>query len=190
MKTAISKLATKCASGILILAVALSGNAQTSSKNNGATRSRRVVLVSIVDRRLAVIEDGRVLAYFPVAVGAGVSPSPIGEFEIVSRVANPTYYHDGVVISPGTDNPVGTRWMGLNIKGYGIHGTNLPRSIGYASSHGCIRLRNRDVEKLYAMLRVGDIVQIRAERDEEIAAVFSESPRLLRVRSTVDLSGQ
>jgi hypothetical protein len=46
------------------------------------------------------------------------------------------------------------------------------------------------VEKLYAMLRVGDIVQIRAERDEEIAAVFSESPRLLRVRSTVDLSGQ
>jgi lipoprotein-anchoring transpeptidase ErfK/SrfK len=131
-----------------------------------------VVLVSIADRKLAVIENGNVLAYFSVAVGAAVSPSPTGEFEIVSRVANPTYYHDGIVMGPGNDNPVGTQWMGLNVKGYGIHGTNAPRSVGHATSHGCIRLRNRDVERLYAMLRVGDVVEIRAERDDEIAAVF------------------
>jgi lipoprotein-anchoring transpeptidase ErfK/SrfK len=130
------------------------------------------VLVSIPDRRLAVLENGTVLAYFPVAVGAAVSPSPTGDFEIVSRAANPTYYHDGVVMAAGRDNPVGTRWMGFNVKGYGIHGTNAPGSIGHATSHGCIRLRNRDVERLYAMLRVGDRVEIRGERDEEIAAVF------------------
>jgi lipoprotein-anchoring transpeptidase ErfK/SrfK len=146
------------------------------------------VLVSIADRRLAVLENGNVLEYFPVAVGAAVSPSPTGEFEIVSRVANPTYYHEGVVMAAGTDNPVGTRWIGLNLKGYGIHGTNAPRSIGHATSHGCIRLKNRDVERLYAMLRVGDLVEIRGERDEEIAQVFGGMPDL--DQATMETSGQ
>ncbi len=137
-------------------------------------RPTRVVLVSIPDRKLAVLEDGNVLATFPVAVGAAVSPSPTGEFQIVSRVANPTYYRPGTVIPSGKDNPVGTRWVGLSQKGYGIHGTNAPRSIGRAASHGCIRLRNRDMEKLFAMLRVGDLVQIHGERDDEVAQAFGE----------------
>ncbi len=132
----------------------------------------RVALVSLVDRQLAVIQDGEVIATFPVAVGADVTPSPEGEFKIVNRVENPTYYHPGVVIPSGKDNPLGTRWLGLSQKGYGIHGTNAPRSIGHAASHGCIRLRNRDVEKLFTLLRVGDTVRIRGERDEETAQVF------------------
>lgn len=135
-------------------------------------RVKRTVLVSIPDRKLAVIEDGDVIATFAVAVGADDSPSPTGEFQIVSRVANPTYYHPGTVIPSGKDNPVGTRWIGLSQKGYGIHGTNAPRSIGHAASHGCIRLRNRDVEKLFTMLQVGDVVEIRGERDDEIAQIF------------------
>lgn len=132
----------------------------------------RVVLVSLVDRKLAVIDNGVVIATFQVAVGARVSPSPTGEFTVVSRVANPTYYHHGTVIQTGKDNPVGTRWVGLSLKGYGIHGTNAPRSIGRAASHGCIRLRNRDMEQLFTMLRVGDVVRIRGERDEQVARVF------------------
>ena len=76
------------------------------------------------------------------------------------------------MIPSGKDNPVGTRWIGLSQKGYGIHGTNAPRSIGHAASHGCIRLRNRDVEKLFTMLQVGDVVEIRGERDDEIAQIF------------------
>jgi lipoprotein-anchoring transpeptidase ErfK/SrfK len=153
-----------------------SGAAQTRAASGDKERTRRVVLVSLEDRRLAVLENGKVLAYFLVAVGAADSPSPIGDFEIVRRVANPVYEHDGVVIPPGKDNPVGTRWMALDVKGYGIHGTNRPRSVGHASSHGCIRLRNHDVEKLYAMLRVGDLVQIHARRDEEVVAVFGGTP--------------
>jgi lipoprotein-anchoring transpeptidase ErfK/SrfK len=125
-----------------------------------------------VDRKLAVIDNGVVIATFQVAVGAKVSPSPTGEFTIVSRVTNPTYYHRGTVIPAGKDNPVGTRWVGLTLKGYGIHGTNAPGSIGRAASHGCIRLRNRDVERLFTMLRIGDRVQIRGERDEQVARVF------------------
>lgn len=132
----------------------------------------RVVLVSLVDRKLAVIDNGVVIATFQVAVGARVSPSPTGEFTIVSHIANPAYYHHGTVIPTGKDNPVGTRWVGLSLKGYGIHGTNAPRSIGRAASHGCIRLRNRDMEQLFTMLRVGDVVQIRGERDDQVARVF------------------
>jgi lipoprotein-anchoring transpeptidase ErfK/SrfK len=152
--------------------LAQSSSSQNASKVSAPRRSRRLVLVSIADRRLAVIEDGNVLAYFPVAVGAAVSPSPTGDFEIVNRVTNPAYYHDGVVMEASENSPVGTRWIGLNLKGFGIHGTNAPRSIGRAASHGCIRLRNRDVERLFAMLRVGDLVEIRGERDEEVAEVF------------------
>jgi L,D-transpeptidase catalytic domain len=135
-------------------------------------RISRAVLVSIPDRKLAVIEDGNVIATFSVAVGAEASPSPTGEFQIVSRVTNPTYYRPGTVIPSGKDSPVGTRWVGLSQKGYGIHGTNAPRSVGRAASHGCIRLRNRDMERLFTMLRVGDVVAIHGERDAQVAQVF------------------
>lgn len=134
--------------------------------------SGRVVLVSLVDRQLAVIQDGEVIATFQVAVGAEVTPSPTGEFKVLNRVENPTYYHPGLVIPSGKDNPLGTRWLGLSQKGYGIHGTNAPGSIGHAASHGCIRLRNHDAEKLFSLVQVGDSVQIRGERDEQTERIF------------------
>lgn len=163
----------KKAGKVLAVAVlmALAAMAQIS-ESVPAERSSRTVVVSILDRKLAVIADGNVIAKFSIAVGAAASPSPTGEFRITNRVMNPTYYRPGTVISAGKDNPVGTRWLGLSQKGYGIHGTNVPKSIGRAASHGCIRLRNRDMERLFSMLRIGDVVQIRGERDEQVAAIF------------------
>ena len=146
-----------------------------SAQISASDLARRVALVSIPDRKLAVIEGDDVIATFPIAVGAAVSPSPTGEFQIVSRVSNPTYYHVGKVIPTGKGNPLGTRWLGLSQKGYGIHGTNAPKSVGHAASHGCIRLRNRDMEQLFIMLRVGDAVVIRSERDEQVARVFGSA---------------
>jgi len=161
--------------GWLVAGLALALAMPAFAQDRGAARqadSKRLVLISIPDRKLAVIDDRGVIATFPVAVGAAASPSPTGEFKIVSRVANPTYYHTGTVIPAGEGNPLGTRWLGLSQKGYGIHGTNAPRSVGHARSHGCIRLRNADIERLFTMLRVGDQVRIRGERDEQIAQVF------------------
>jgi lipoprotein-anchoring transpeptidase ErfK/SrfK len=178
------------ASVVAVLILTIPSFSQSTARADDGPRVRRVVLVSIVDCRLAVMENGKVLAYFPVAVGAAVSPSPTGEFEIVNRVANPAYYHEGVVMAAGANSPVGTRWIGLNLKGYGIHGTNAPRSIGRAASHGCIRLKNRDVERLFAMLRVGDVVEIRGERDDEIAQVFGGASDVARERVTAEMSGQ
>jgi lipoprotein-anchoring transpeptidase ErfK/SrfK len=175
---------------VLILTIAVPSFSQNTAKAAERPRARRAVLVSIVDCRLAVMENGKVLVYFPVAVGAAVSPSPTGDFEIVNRVANPAYYHEGVVMAASANNPVGTRWIGLNLKGYGIHGTNAPRSIGRAASHGCIRLKNRDVERLFAMLRVGDVVEIRGERDDEIAQVFGGAADVAAQRVTAEMNGQ
>jgi lipoprotein-anchoring transpeptidase ErfK/SrfK len=162
--------------------------AQTTKADSAL--AKRVVLVSIPDRKLAVLEDGNVLAQFPIAVGVAASPSPTGEFQIVSRVSNPTYYRPGTVIPTGKDNPVGTRWLGLSQKGYGIHGTNAPRSIGQAASHGCIRLRNRDMERLFTMLRVGDVVEIRGERDEQTAQFFGSGVEEAAVTAPDRVSGQ
>ncbi len=139
---------------------------------NLPARVKRQVVVSVPERKLVVIENGAVLRVFPVAVGADVSPSPNGAFEIVSRLTDPTYYHSGVVIPAGTDNPLGPRWVGLNKKGYGIHGTNMPGSIGKAASHGCIRMRNHDIVQFFAMVSVGDTVEIHGQRDEEVAELF------------------
>lgn len=136
-----------------------------------AAQDRRIV-VSIPDCKLALIEDGQVVKVYDTAVGAPVSPSPTGTFQIVTRVAHPTYYHPGKVVGPGANNPLGPRWLGLSLKGFGIHGTNAPRSIGHAASHGCIRLRNRDIVDLFARVEVGDVVELHGERDELVARLF------------------
>lgn len=132
----------------------------------------RWVLVSILDRKLALLENGKIIRVYRVAVGKTSTPSPAGDFKIVNRVANPTYYHKGHIVPAGPSNPVGARWMGLSAPGYGIHGTNQPHSIGQAASTGCIRMGKHDVEELFTLVNVGDTVTIRAERDEQIATVF------------------
>lgn len=136
---------------------------------------KRLLLISLQDRQLAVIEDGQVKKVYAVAVGKETTPSPIGTFHIVARLTDPTYYHEGKIIAPGRGNPLGNRWMGLDRKGYGIHGTNAPQSIGKSASHGCIRMAKRDLEELFALVKVGDEVEIRGERDAETAAVFGTS---------------
>jgi lipoprotein-anchoring transpeptidase ErfK/SrfK len=149
--------------------------------------TRRVV-VSLADRKLALLVNGAIVRVFPVAVGAPVSPSPIGRFTIINRLSEPTYYRPGKVIGPGPSNPLGTRWLGFDRKGYGIHGTDEPRSIGYARSHGCIRLKNEDVQELFSLLRVGDIVELLDERTPEIARIFGEAAPAAPVLTNVSLS--
>jgi L,D-transpeptidase catalytic domain len=133
---------------------------------------KRLLLVSIPDHQMALIEDGQVKKVYLVAVGKQSTPSPTGSFHVVVRVVDPTYYHEGKVIAPGPSNPLGNRWMGLDRKGYGIHGTNAPQSIGKSASHGCIRMAERDLEEIFSLVKVGDEVEIRGERDEQTAAIF------------------
>jgi len=164
---------------VAALSLCATGAAAQSSPNpansRGAQPTRQIV-VSFPDRKLALLEDDRVIKIYDVAVGAPVSPSPSGEFQIVQRLERPTYYKPGVVIGPGVENPLGTRWIGLSVKGLGIHGTNRPDSVGKNASHGCIRLRNRDVEDLFARVKVGDRVSFIAERTDEVTRLFGGAP--------------
>src|SRR6185312_12116263 len=118
-------------------------------------------------------DHGQVLKTYPIAVGARGTPSPNGDFVIINHAKDPIYRGGDMEIPPGKDNPLGTRWMGLSLKGYGIHGTNVQSSVGKAVSHGCFRMRKQDVEELYALVQVGDTVMVRRERDAMIAKVFT-----------------
>jgi len=135
----------------------------------------RRLIVNIPARKIALVEDGKVVKVYPVAVGKQSTPSPSGVFHIASHVRNPTYSHAGKVVAPGPRNPVGTRWMSLGYKGYGLHGTNEPASIGHAASHGCIRMRNHDVEELFELVRVGDEVDLVASPTPEEAKLFHQT---------------
>ncbi len=133
---------------------------------------QREIVVSLEDHKLALVENGEVKKIYTVAVGKPSTPSPEGTYTIGRRVKNPTYHHDGKTVLPGPGNPVGTRWMGLSKSGYGIHGTNEPKSIGKAASHGCIRMARADLEEFYELVAVGDTVRLIGRRDEETARLF------------------
>jgi lipoprotein-anchoring transpeptidase ErfK/SrfK len=107
-----------------------------------------------------VLEGARLLKTYDIAVGKASTPTPRGRFEIVNRITNPTWYTAGRIVPPGQANPLGTRWIGLSKKGFGIHGTNEMNSIGKAASHGCIRMRNRDVEELFDIVEIGAPVEL------------------------------
>lgn len=151
-----------------------SGANVTAATGTAAAHKRQIV-ISILDRKLAVLEEGQVLKVYPIAVGTRGTPSPDGDFVIVNHAKDPVYRHRNKEIAPGKDNPLGSRWMGLNRKGYGIHGTNMQSSVGKAASHGCFRLRKQDVEELYTLMQVGDAVTVHRERDETVAKVFAET---------------
>jgi len=163
---------------LLFWSAQLSGNENPVKSAGPDSRAAkpplRVLVVSIPDRKLAVTQDGRVLKVYSVAVGATVSPSPTGRLRVISKVVNPTYYHRGKVIAPGKSNPLGDRWIGLSETGYGIHGTNAPSSIGHAASHGCFRMRKQDVEDLFDLVRVGDVVEVHGTRDQQVAEIFPD----------------
>ena len=144
----------------------------TTPQTTTYLRGPRVIVVSLEDKKLALVEDGQVKKVYTVAVGKPSTPSPTGTFTIARRVKNPVYQHEGKVVQPGPGNPVGTRWMGLSVKGYGIHGTNEPKSIGKAASHGCIRMAKKDLEEMYEMVGVGDSVELVGQRNEETAQLF------------------
>lgn len=110
---------------------------------------RTLIWVELDNKRLTVYKNGEAQAVFPIAAGAGDTPSPIGAFRVTSRFM--------------TDlSGFGTRFLGLNVPwgSYGLHGTNKPNSIGKNASHGCIRMNVSDAEALYAMVPTGTRVVI------------------------------
>jgi lipoprotein-anchoring transpeptidase ErfK/SrfK len=170
MKNVNLKSTTKLMAVLAIAAFDIRAGETTHVAN---TPEPRRVVVSIPNRKLILFEGDRALRIYDVAVGKPSTPTPQGKFAIINRVPNPTYYAPSGSVAPGGHNPLGSRWMGLSAKGYGIHGTNVPSSIGKAASHGCVRMRKQDLEELFEMVTVGTTVELQGESSESLTKILS-----------------
>ena len=128
----------------------------------------KVIVISREQNRLWLYDGEKLVRAFPVATGQAIYPTPRGLWHIVVKWKNPWWYppvNDSWArglkpVPPGPGNPLGTRWMGLDAPGVGIHGTDEPTSIGYSASHGCIRMQVPDAEWLFDRVDVGTTVYI------------------------------
>jgi lipoprotein-anchoring transpeptidase ErfK/SrfK len=117
--------------------------------------------------RLLFFDDAKLVKWFGVATGQSAFPTPLGNYEIVTKQRNPWWYPppspwaaDSQPVPPGPGNPLGTRWMGISAPYVGIHGTPDSASIGYSASHGCVRMRIPDAEWLFRRVEIGTPVFI------------------------------
>ena len=113
------------------------------------------------DNTLILKKAEKIVKTYVVATGLDNS-TPVGSFKVTTLVENPTWYKPGSVIGPyDRKNHLGTRWIGLNKKGYGIHGTTEPEKLGRQVSAGCIRMKNEDVDELFMRVEPGTPLDIR-----------------------------
>lgn len=109
---------------------------------------RANILITESARRLTLFNGNDPVHQYPVGIGKSATPTPLGDYAIALKHMNP-------------GGMLGTRWLGLNLDSYGIHGTNQPWLIGSMVSHGCIRMHNSNVEELFTLVKVGTPVYIR-----------------------------
>ena len=119
----------------------------------------------------AFAADGSILFHFPSTLGSKYDPSPNGKFRVTGIAWNPTFRYDptlfsdvsdkkpGAKLPPGPNSPVGKVWIALSKEHIGIHGTPNPETIGYANSHGCVRLTNWDATRLGLSTKTGTPVE-------------------------------
>ena len=117
------------------------------------------LVLKLRERRVYVYQNDRVQARYPVAIGKPGWETPVGNFKVLDMQKNPTWVSpfNGKVIGPGASNPLGVRWVGFWTDGnnfIGFHGTTQENLIGQAVSHGCVRMRNKDIAALFEQVAV------------------------------------
>ena len=123
-------------------------------------KGRFGIVIDKSQNQLLLTEENQFLKTYLVATGKDNS-TPVGTFRIVNKLPNPVWYKQGAVVpSESPDNILGTRWMGIDKEGYGIHGSIDPTALGQHVTAGCVRMSNSDVEELYAIVPVGTEVTI------------------------------
>ncbi len=130
-----------------------------------ATEQPVKLRLSLSDRKVYVHKGDTVEASFPVAIGKPGWETPTGEFAVASLIDGPgwTSPFTGEVLPPGPDSPLGDRWIGFWTDGtnvIGFHGTPTRESVGQAASHGCVRMYNEDIRKMFDMVALGTPVTV------------------------------
>jgi lipoprotein-anchoring transpeptidase ErfK/SrfK len=134
-----------------------------SAHRQGSTMQ---VVVDLSDRRTYVYKGDLVIASYPIAIGKKGWETPTGSFQVMNMQHDPIWRHPitGKVFEPGSDSPLGERWIGFWTDGrneIGFHGTPDIHLLGTAISHGCLRMRNSDVRLLYDQVKVGTEIVVR-----------------------------
>ena len=134
--------------------------------NPNPLAKRSGLIVDLSDRQVYLFQDGTQIANYEIAIGQAGWETPTGQFRVIHLQADPVWQHPftGEVFPPGASNPLGSRWIGFWTDGQhqiGLHGTNQNDLIGQAVSHGCIRLRDADIQVVYAQVAIGTSVLIR-----------------------------
>jgi lipoprotein-anchoring transpeptidase ErfK/SrfK len=118
------------------------------------------VVVDKSQNILILKADEEIIKTYVVSTGVNNS-TPDGTFKIVNKLTNPTWFKAGAIVPSGSpENVLGTRWLGFDLAGYGIHGTTDPQSLGKQVTQGCVRMANSDVEELYVIVPEGTEVTI------------------------------
>lgn len=118
------------------------------------------ILVDKSQNIMLLKSDEEVVKTYIVSTGKD-NCTPVGVFKIVNKLVNPTWFKAGAVVPAGSsENVLGTRWMGFDLAGYGIHGTTEPKELGKQVTQGCVRLSNSDVEELYNIIPTGTEVMV------------------------------
>lgn len=129
--------------------------------------------VSVAEKILELKQDGKLVGSYPITPGSKTLPAPVGDWFVRGFSWMPTFRWDEAILHgterskdffqlpAGPNDPVGIIWMELNHKGSGIHGTEVPETIGRTTSHGCIRLSNWDALDLGKKVLPGVHVHIR-----------------------------
>jgi L,D-transpeptidase ErfK/SrfK len=123
------------------------------------------LVIKLGERRVYLYDQNQVKTSFPVAIGRDGWETPTGTHRIIQMQHDPIWQHPftGQLVPPGSDNPLGARWIGFWTDGanyIGFHGTPNEDSVGRPASHGCVRMFNRDVIKLFEMVRIGTPVEV------------------------------
>jgi lipoprotein-anchoring transpeptidase ErfK/SrfK len=118
------------------------------------------ILVDKSQNTLILKSEEEIIKTYIVSTGLNNS-TPVGNFRIVNKLPNPTWFKAGVVVAPNSPNNIlGTRWLGFDLPGYGIHGTTEPENLGKQITQGCVRMSNSEVEELYTIVPIGTEVII------------------------------
>ncbi|PIQ82467.1 MAG: hypothetical protein COV76_03575 [Candidatus Omnitrophica bacterium CG11_big_fil_rev_8_21_14_0_20_64_10] len=137
---------------LLRAANGISGDVIQVGQRLKITKADFNVLVDKSQNTLTLKNGEEVLKVYRCSTGEG-GITPVGEFRIKTRLVDPPWYSPEGVIPPGDPrNQLGSRWLGFDVPGYGIHGTIDPDSVGKPVTRGCVRLTNADVEELFALL--------------------------------------
>jgi hypothetical protein len=132
-----------------------------------ATKGHIVVIKHLF--KVFVFRDGKRIFSAPIAIGMPGHDTPEGSFNVIAKIENPTWvppnspWAAGLEpVPPGLSNPLGTRWIGTSAPAIGFHMTPMDYSVGHAASHGCMRMHQADVEKMFDLVDVGETVEIQA----------------------------